>query len=267
MAFLNLVNPDQSEISYKISRFPDGQQNIELDSDVSRFDDVLIQSRLNNWKDLELIVAANQCLKRAGINNVSLFAPYLVGARSDRKFVNGGNNYLADVLAPVINLQGFTGVSTLDVHSDVAEACINNFHSIPNYFISEVVKEVSASWVCPDAGAVKKIFSLAKRLNYNGDIITCSKVRDEQGNLSQTYVPKVDATAYLIIDDICDGGRTFINIAKELRAYSESPVYLAVTHGIFSAGFDELEKYFEQVYCTNSYSDVSHKLIKQFKVC
>lgn len=61
---------------------------------------------------------------------------------------------------------------------------------------------------------------------------------------------------YIIIDDICDGGATFINIAKEIKkAYSCNHIYLIVTHGIFSKGFYELCDYFDGIYCTNSYSD------------
>ena len=41
-------------------------------------------------------------------------------------------------------------------------------------------------------------------------------------------------------------------------------IYLIVTHGIFSKGFEELSKYFDGIYCTNSYKDIKTKeLIKQ----
>jgi len=65
----------------------------------------------------------------------------------------------------------------------------------------------------------------------------------------------------IIIDDICDGGGTFINIAKEINnefkrfQNRQGKIYLIVTHGIFSKGFDELKQYFDGIYCTNSYSE------------
>lgn len=69
------------------------------------------------------------------------------------------------------------------------------------------------------------------------------------------------------LGDICDGGRTFINIAVALKAqllkydsalYSKYPpkIYLIVTHGIFSAGFSKLSEYFDGIYCTNSYQSI-----------
>ena len=33
-------------------------------------------------------------------------------------------------------------------------------------------------------------------------------------------------------------------------------IYLIITHGIFSKGFEELSKYFDGIYCTNSYSEI-----------
>jgi len=43
------------------------------------------------------------------------------------------------------------------------------------------------------------------------------------------------------VDDICDGGRTFIESAGLLReAYPEADIHLYVSHGIFSKGTDVL---------------------------
>jgi ribose-phosphate pyrophosphokinase len=124
--------------------------------------------------------------------------------------------------------------------------------------------------ISPDAGANKKIFKIAEQIGYTGDIITCSKSRDENGKLTRVEVPILnkhlegDAKDYIIIDDICDGGATFINIVKELKKGNKdfewderSKIYLIVTHGIFSKGFKELNQYFDGIYCTNSYRDVA----------
>jgi ribose-phosphate pyrophosphokinase len=45
----------------------------------------------------------------------------------------------------------------------------------------------------------------------------------------------------LIVDDICDGGRTFIECAKILHLHEVNSVSLYVTHGIFSKGLAPLE--------------------------
>jgi phosphoribosylpyrophosphate synthetase len=148
--------------------------------------------------------------------------------------------------------------------------------------------------VSPDAGALKKVFHCAEQLKYRHEVIIASKHRNiETGKIDYTNVPisvnDADKDIF-IIDDICDGGRTFIEIAKavnDARKISSTvhpkhhgKNYLIVTHGIFSAGFDFLSEYFDGIYTTNSVKDVQdgtivdtlsrhktiHSLVKQLNV-
>jgi len=271
---LNLVDLENSDIKYKISRFPDGQQSITLDMvdfDLPNHFTVSIISRLNSFKDLEIIISANQALREFSyVENVKLNVPYFLGARSDRKFEAGTSNYLKTVICPIINAQNFSRVTVLDPHSDVLEACLNNYHKHNNHRLVKFAltaidnKSGAQSRIClvsPDAGAYKKIFDVAKEFNIDR-IITANKVRDlRTGKILRTEIPTLDQHAdlkYVIIDDICDGGRTFIELAKAIKGSRPSAkVYLVVTHGIFSAGFKELSQYFEGIYTTNSYREVA----------
>lgn len=268
---LNLVNPDSSDIKYKISKFPDGQQNISLEPFVTFVvERITILSRFNSFRDLELIVASVAALRRLEVKDIELYIPYVLGARSDRKFKAGECSYLVDVIAPILNMQNFNAIYVNDIHSpDVAAACIHNLRNITN---EKLVRWAGAQinntdtafkdtfLVSPDGGSLKKIYALTESFGYDGDIITCSKHRDTDGKLTKTVVPITTDHNNLdgiIIDDICDGGRTFINIAKEIKkgAY-KGKLYLVVTHGIFSNGFEELLKYFDGIFCTNSYYDL-----------
>lgn len=302
MKTLNLAHSDKSDIKYKPIEFPDGQQNIVI----TNYDfiknslsygrglmPIQIKSRLNNWLDLELITCAVASLRELGVEEIHLHTPYIIGARSDRKFEEGGNNYIKDVLAPIINSLNFKTVTCIDPHSDVLEACIKGFRKESNlelvkYSISEMYNidrgEISDDFilVSPDAGASKKIYKLAEQIGYEGDIITCSKDRDKDGKLTKTVVPEPKPTSTLeyykkdkiIIDDICDGGATFINIAKIIKDFhidykkyldeESGKIYLIVTHGIFSKGVDELFQYFDGIYCTNSYQSLEK--VKQLYV-
>jgi ribose-phosphate pyrophosphokinase len=271
---LNLVDLENSDIKYKISRFPDGQQSITLDmvdADLPNKITVSITSRFNSFKDLEIIIAANQALREFSyVENVKLNVPYFLGARSDRKFEAGTSNYLKTVICPIINAQNFSRVTVLDPHSDVLEACLNNYHKHNNHrLVKDALtkidnKDGAQSRIClvsPDAGAYKKIFDVAKEFKID-NIVTASKVRDiKTGKILRTEIPTLDQHAdlkYVIIDDICDGGRTFIELAKAIKGSRPSAkVYLVVTHGIFSAGFKELSQYFEGIYTTNSYREVA----------
>lgn len=284
---LNLVNPeDKLSCKFEISRFPDGQQSVRIIEDGystyyalrNQKTPITIKSRLNTFRDLELIICANQALKEIGVKSVKLYVPYFIGARSDRKFLEGSVNYLKKVISPIINAQEFDEVIVMDPHSDVLEACLNNYKKSNNFSLVKFAltnidnKDNAQSRIClvsPDAGAYKKIFDVAQNFRIQ-NIVTATKVRDmATGNILRTEIPELpgsigdadsanDGMKYVIIDDICDGGRTFIELAKVIKENRPSAkVYLIVTHGIFSAGFDELNKHFEMIYTTNSYVDVS----------
>lgn len=292
MKVLNLVDLDKSDIKYQIINYPDGQKDIWIDKStcydfapgqlVANIRDCIIQikSRLNNAEDLLMIVCATQALRNLKVKEIHLYTPYIMGLRSDRLFQEGGNRYIKDIIAPILNAQNFESVTCIDPHSDVAENCINNLVKISNFdLIKDTIHELrpigkgfndylkNIILVSPDAGASKKIYKVAEQIGYKGDIITCSKNRIIDGSIDKTIVPLALGAGHgdkdmIIIDDICDGGATFINIAKEIKEYErlgfakKINIYLIITHGIFSAGFEELNKYFDGIYCTNSYSDV-----------
>jgi len=269
---------------FKVSKFPDGQQTIDLSQKSDLLEDVTIKSRLNTFRDLELIICATAALKNLNTPNIHLYVPYFIGARSDRKFVDGGVNYLKDVISPIINLQGYKSVTILDPHSDVLEATINNFKKVDNinlvkWSLTDIDNTNSARenlfLVSPDAGALKKVYNVAEKFQID-NIIVANKHRDiRTGKITHTEVPNLDENPgkrkYVIVDDICDGGRTFIEIAKVIlekrpKSIYGTEIYLVVTHGIFSAGFLELSKYFDRIYSTNSYSDVNVEEISDYTV-
>jgi Phosphoribosylpyrophosphate synthetase len=83
--------------------------------------------------------------------------------------------------------------------------------------------------VSPDGGALKKIYKLAEKVDCLG-VIECSKNRNiKTGEITTTKVytdgRSVDGKDCYIVDDICDGGRTFIEIAKELKSLTQTKLY------------------------------------------
>jgi ribose-phosphate pyrophosphokinase len=77
-----------------------------------------------------------------------------------------------------------------------------------------------------------------------GEILgTLVFAQDDDGNANHLIPGRPNSShikgkPILIVDDICDGGRTFIELAKVLREYGPSQITLYVTHGIFSKGFN-----------------------------
>jgi ribose-phosphate pyrophosphokinase len=137
--------------------------------------------------------------------------------------------------------------------------------------------------ISPDAGSNKKIYDLAKSIGYTNEIIRCDKLRDiPTGQIIETIVYKddLDGKDAIIVDDICDGGKTFIELAKVLKQKNVGKIYLVITHGIFSQGFEGLASYVSGIYTTNSVKDIEdgeivdefskhktiHELVKQLNV-
>ena len=246
---------------FTISRFPDGQQQVTVH--IHKRDDdpsIIIHSHLNSFLDLELILSATSALRELGFKDISLYVPYFLGARSDRKFIEGSSNYLKTVICPIINSQNYSSVMVVDAHSDVLEACLNNYYKINNISLVKFALEridnkndahQRITLVSPDAGALKKVYDVASHFSLD-NIIIANKHRDiKTGKITHTEVPglpdpKLDSPVspmnFVIIDDICDGGRTFIEIAKVIKEkrpigiYREDKIFLVVTHGIFSGG-------------------------------
>jgi len=107
--------------------------------------------------------------------------------------------------------------------------------------------------ICPDAGAAKKVgkyFEWNKNLK---DIVYCSKNRDlSTGNLTLEVLESQECAGRncVIIDDICDGGATFLAIANQIKP---KHLTLIVTHGIFSKGFAALEEKFNEIIVSDSF--------------
>lgn len=106
--------------------------------------------------------------------------------------------------------------------------------------------------VSPDAGAEKKAKEVGKQVK--ADVFAASKVRDTMtGQIISTEIRgDVKGRNLIIIDDICDGGATFTELAKKLKEKGANDIYLYVTHGIFSKGLDVLKEHFKHVYCYHS---------------
>lgn len=184
------------------------------------------------------------------------YTPY---ARQDRVCNPGEANGIA-VFADVINRLAFTKVTLLDPHSDVTPALIKRSVVRPladvmrrdTYYGNMDFSEVYL--VAPDAGAQKRVKALATELGAAG-YICATKDRDlETMEITGTrFDAHVGNKRLLVVDDICDGGRTFIALAKAIREYEPLSLELWVTHGIFSYGTEVVTELFDRVTTTNSF--------------
>ena len=193
----------------------------------------------------------------------------LISQRSDRRFTPDSSFDLKPV-ATFVNSMGFDQVRILHPHSDVCIGMINNAKAIqPDQYVIRAYNSMNFDddnppvLISPDAGAYKFVQGLAERIG--ADTIPANKIRVE-GVPKIVIQGDVKGKSCLIVDDIADGGRTFVALAKELKSQGAIDVRLYVTHGMFNFGLDEITESISRVYCTDSYRLIDDDNVTQYKV-
>lgn len=197
-----------------------------------------------------LAMWADACKRFESLKTV-LLLPYLPGARQDRGSLD------ARVYANFINDLDLDRVVCVDPHSDVMPALIDRLDVVD---IVELMawKTLRGKWVgviSPDIGARKRAEKVAGLLDV--PVYQAMKHRDfATGKLSNFTCEEIPATVtgkLLVVDDICDGGGTFIGLADALNLLPKQ-LDLWVTHGVFSNGaVERLLDHYGQVFCTDSH--------------
>lgn len=257
-----------TKIPFDHFKFSGGEVHLKIK--INPTEKVRINCRINNSDDLMLLVLAVDALRGMNVKYIEAFIPYIPYARQDRRMVYG-EPLSIKAFAQIINSLKLDRVICYDVHSEVTLALIDNIEHHNNF--SEVLKfliqNTSQSWkkqviVSPDAGAYKKVFKMCQHINYSGEIIIANKLRDTSSGkiLSIKLNGDVSGMDCIIVDDIIDGGNTFIELAVALKSRGANNLYLFASHGIFSKGVDELLKHFKAIGTTNSFKENQPEPIK-----
>lgn len=206
---------------------------------------------------LETIDAASDAEGIIGYPKTTVLLPYLPAARADK-----GNPAGARVYAALLSALDPDQIITLDPHSPFMPGLLDNLTVFP--FERIIRKEVQdadsdekaqpyVGVIAPDKGAVDRATRAAHAMGV--PVYRAEKTRDfESGKLDGfTLLDTLpEEGRLLVVDDICDGGGTFIGLADEIGIGKER-LDLWVTHGVFSKGFFELTKRFGTIHTTNSY--------------
>ncbi len=258
------------EIQFESFTFNGGEPHIKIDPNFDRTQEVLISLRINSFQDLGFLCMAVDALRSLNVKRINLFIPYFPAARQDRVMIPG-EPLSVKVYSTIINGLQLNKVTIFDPHSEVVAALLENVEvSNNNRFIETALKLIKEDvlLISPDGGALKKIYQLSSYLG-GIKVIECSKSRDvKSGKLSgfKVYSDDLKGKSCLIVDDICDGGGTFIGLAKELKAKNAGNLYLAISHGIFSQGLENLKAHFTQIFTTNSIKNINELGVTQINL-
>jgi ribose-phosphate pyrophosphokinase len=186
-----------------------------------------------------------------------LLMPYLPAARADRGLAFG-----AKVYANMINAMNLDQVICFDPHSPVMPERINRLtildsaHLIRQHIVGRADSDEHAQRytgiIAPDAGAIARAQHVADTCHL--PLYRALKHRDEDtGKLSGFTCDELPADGkYLVVDDICDGGGTFIGLAKATGLPADQ-LGLYVSHGVFSGNASQLAEHYDEIWTTDSF--------------
>lgn len=230
-----LINGD--EVKFETTIFPDGTSQVwKIDENgLAEYDqysgDPEILWLFENEGELMHVLQLTQLLdEMTNCETVTLKVPYLPYGRQD-KDVNNKASFALKTFAKTLYNANICRVETYDAHSLVQTDTYIESTTASEFHQSILNHDV----VCyPDKGAATRYGS------YGLPVVYCEKIRDQlTGNILGLKVSgDADLTnkRVLIIDDICDGGMTFIKVAEALKPFNPKQVDLAVSHGLFSKG-------------------------------
>ena len=253
---INLRYEDLNVLTY-----PDGQPHVRIDQSKLQVGGLRARLilRLRNPHELFVVVAAANALRHEGIDEIEIAIPYLMGARSDRLQV-GGHSVDLEVVCKILHTCEFYKVTVFDPHNlaNLEKFYHSKVHVVSPKFLVRAVAEQAPLLIVPDKGASKRLVDV---YNWHAgilDYLTCEKSRNAAtGTLILQVIHPEDAhdRNCLIVDDICDGGATFVEIADQLRPYGPETITLVVSHAIFSKGLSPFIGRIDRIITSDSFVD------------
>ena len=225
-----------------VTRFSDGEVNLELMENVRGRDVFLLQSTCPpvNENLMELLVMADAC-RRASAGSITAVIPYFGYARQDRRPRATRAAITAKLVADMICGAGVERVLTLDLHAEQ----IQGFFGIPvdNVYGSPVL--LGDVWrkaypnlivVSPDVGGVVRARAFAKRLD-DADLAIIDKRRPRPNESKvMNIIGEVAGKSCVLIDDMVDTAGTLCLAAQALKDEGAERVVAYITHAVLSGG-------------------------------
>lgn len=222
----------------EVSRFADGEFNIQLKTSVRGKEVYLIQSTAPpvNENLMELLVTID-ALVRASAAKIHAVIPYFGYARQDRKMA-GRQPITCKLVANLLVTAGINRLMTVDLHSpqeqgyfDIPVDDLRATQDLAGYVIKQNLKNLVV--VSPDHGGVTRARRLGNFLNCSLAVIDKRRVRPNESEVKFVLGDVKDKNA-IIIDDMIDTGGTIINAAKAIKKHGAKSVHILATHGLFS---------------------------------
>jgi len=261
----DILEPNYRSLAFETFVFPGGECHVQLGeiNNPELVQSILIKAPLQNSNDIFTFFLLCDVLRYKFVwANIEVVIPYLPYARQDRNTTSNSPFSLKVFLQTLASVteSRIDKITIWDPHSNIAEVLMSdsNVTFVPQWELLEKFDLVklacnNATLIAPDVGSIKKIEKIASM--WSRPFIFANKVRDSStGKIThiEVYGEGLPERVF-IIDDICDGGATFVELAKVLKSKGAKYVGLYVTHGIFSKGFEVFNGLIDEIYTTQSF--------------
>ena len=222
----------------RVSKFSDGETQIEISENVRGKDVYIIQSTCAPVNDhlVELLLMID-AFKRSSAKRITAVIPYYGYARQDKK-VAPRVPISAKLVADLLTTAGAGRVITMDLHAGQ----IQGFFDIPvdNLFAAPAILDYikrtfdnETVIVSPDAGGVERARAFAKRLHAQLAIIDKRRPAPNQAE-AMNVVGNVEGKRVIIVDDMVDTAGTLTEGALALIEHGASEVHACCAHAVLS---------------------------------
>jgi len=226
-------------IDSKVSRFSDGEVEVEIRENVRGSNVFIIQSTSTpaNEHLMELLIMIDAC-KRSSAKEIIAVMPYYGYARQDRKVASRAP-ITAKLVADLLTAAGATRVISVDLHAGQIQGFFNipvdHLYAAPVFLEDMKVrfKGENIIIVSPDAGGVERARAYSKRLDCSIAIVD---KRRPQPNVSEVMniIGDVEGKTAILLDDIVDTAGSLTKAAIAVKERGAKDVYAYAVHGVLS---------------------------------
>jgi ribose-phosphate pyrophosphokinase len=224
-----------------VSRFSDGEVNVEVQENVRGKDVFVLQSTCAPTNDniMELVIMVD-AIKRSSAGRITAAVPYFGYARQDRRPRSGRVAISAKVVANMLQAVGVDRVLTMDLHADQIQGFfdipVDNIYASPILLADLYKRDMSnLQVVSPDVGGVVRARAFAKRLDVDLAIIDKRRPRANVAEV-MNVIGDVDGRNCVIMDDMVDTANTLCKAAQALKERGALSVMAYCTHPVLSGG-------------------------------
>ena len=222
----------------KVTKFSDGEIQIEIHENVRLKDIFIIQSTCSPVNDnlVELLLMID-AFKRSSAKKITAVIPYFGYSRQDKK-VAPRVPISAKLVSDMITLAGADRIITMDLHAGQ----IQGFFNVPvdNLFAAPVlINHIRKHFrdglviVSPDAGGVERARAFAKRLD--ADLAIIDKRRDAPNQAkAMAVIGDVADKVAVILDDMADTAGTLTEAAEAVINAGAREVHACCAHAVLS---------------------------------